>query len=242
MAYGFTITSAGWHLLAKLLAGDTLELSRVMVGSGRLADGESPAQLTDLVAPVTRAEATEPVIDGRTVSFVVEYRSDLDGGLEEGFWLNEFGVYALDPDGGEVLLYYGTLGDYPQYVSAYSSGAVDVRRFPVSIALTDELQVVFTHPPLAFMTAQEVADYVMTTALPLFLEETDKKIAAHNAAEGTHQDIRNLVDTELESRVQRLEDMVFNDINTYPFSVGFADLDGLVVTGVWNQAQQRIEF
>ena len=121
MAYGFIITVEGRKLLAKLMAGEQLEITRVMVGSGDVEEGQSPAYFTDLVQPVAQATSTLPVAKEDTVSFVVEYRSDLNGGLQEGFWLKEFGVFARDEE-KEVLLYYATLGDFPQYVTAYKKG------------------------------------------------------------------------------------------------------------------------
>lgn len=158
--YGFIIPAKGWNLLTKLLAGELLVITRVMVGSGRLADNTEPAALTGLVQPVAAGTSTVPQINKNTCSFVVEYRSDLNGGLQKGFWLNEFGVYALDPDEGEILLYYGTLGEYPQYVSEYSGGSIDIKRFPVSIVLTDEVNVEINYPAIAFMTAEDVANYI----------------------------------------------------------------------------------
>ena len=241
MNYGFTITSAGWTLLTKLLTGNQIELTRVMVGKGRVPDTVNPASLTDLVAPVALATSTKPLIEEKTVSFVVEYRSDLNGGLEEGFWLNEFGVYAMDPDDGEILLYYATLGDFPQYVSEYSSGSVDIRRYPVSITLTSELEVVIAYPALAFMTAEDVEEYITVTALPMFLAEAQKLINAHDVALDSHHDIRNSMN-QLGARVGRLEDMMLNDVTGNPYIITFGDLDGLVVEGVWNKSQQRIEF
>lgn len=241
MNYGFTITSAGWTMLTKLLAGDRIELTRVMVGKGRVPDDTNPASLTDLVAPVALATSTVPLIQGKTVSFVVEYRSDLNGGLEEGFWLNEFGVYAMDPELGEILLYYATLGDYPQYVSAYTSGSVDIRRYPVSVTLTSELEVVIAYPALAFMTSDDVDEYFRVTALPIFRNEAQKLIDIHNSAQDSHHDIRNSL-SQLGARVGRLEDMMLNDVTGNPYIITFGELNGLVVEGVWNQAQQRIEF
>ena len=212
-----------------------------MVGSGRVPDETNPATLTDLVAPVAQATSTTPQIEDKTVSFVVEYRSDLNGGLEEGFWLNEFGIYAQDPDEGEILLYYATLGDFPQYVSAYTSGSVDIRRYPVSIALTDELNVVIAYPALAFMTAEDVEEYITVTAMPMILAAAQELIDDHNTDPDSHHDIRNDMQ-QLGARVGRLEDMMLNDITGNPYIITFESLDDLVVTGVWNQAQQRIEF
>ncbi len=157
MNAGFTITKAGWGLLAKLLAGSKLEITKVMVGSGKILDGVNPCELTELVQPVALATSTAPVVTDKQVSFIVEYRSDLNGGLAEGFWLNEFGVYANDTDNGEILLYYATLGDYPQYVAAYSGSAVDVRRYPVSIGLSECRDVQLGYPAGAMVTAEELA-------------------------------------------------------------------------------------
>ena len=44
--YGFFIPSAGRTLIAGLLAGETLEISRVMVGSGKPQSQEDLASLT----------------------------------------------------------------------------------------------------------------------------------------------------------------------------------------------------
>ena len=115
--YGFVVTDSGRELIAKLVAGQQLPISKIMVGSGTIPDDVKPAAMTALVEPVAAGTSTAPVYDGASVRMIVEYRSDLNGGLDHGFWLREFGVFAFDPDKGEVLIYYGTLGDYPQYVT-----------------------------------------------------------------------------------------------------------------------------
>lgn len=237
MNYGFTITASGWRLLARILAGQPVSFTRVMVGKGKVPPGVNPADLTDLVAPVAGATSTVPLVDNRTVSFVVEYRSDLGGGLEEGFWLNEFGIFARDPNNPEereVLLYYATLGDYPQYVAPCAGGSVDIRRFPVSLVLTDDLKVIIEYPPLAFMTAGDVSKYVTVTVVPLLRDEAAKLIALHNASGEAHPDIR--------AWIRRLEDMLLSNITKNPFLIDFSDLDGLIVEGVWNKPMKRMEF
>ena len=124
----FITTKKSRELIAKLVAGQQLPISKIMVGSGTIPDDVKPAAMTALVEPVAAGTSTAPVYDGASVRMIVEYRSDLNGGLDHGFWLREFGVFAFDPDKGEVLIYYGTLGDYPQYVSAASNTGVDVRK------------------------------------------------------------------------------------------------------------------
>lgn len=71
-------------------------------------------------AAVARATSTTPVRTGDAVSLTVEYRSDLDGGLEEGFSINEYGLFAKTADSAETLIFYGCLGDHPQWVYPYT--------------------------------------------------------------------------------------------------------------------------
>ena len=89
---GFYVTNRGRTLIAGLMAGDTFAISKVMVGSGRPETLTALAELTDLVSPVAAATSTKPLRKGDTVEMIIEYRSDLNGGLETGFWLNEFAV------------------------------------------------------------------------------------------------------------------------------------------------------
>lgn len=60
--YGFVIPAQGWNLLASLLAGEKLNLTRIMVGSGRLPDGMEPGDVTELVQPVAAATSTIPML------------------------------------------------------------------------------------------------------------------------------------------------------------------------------------
>lgn len=61
MNYGFIIPTRGRQLIAGLLAGETLEISKVMVGSGQLTEGMEPSEITDLISPVAIATSTKTV-------------------------------------------------------------------------------------------------------------------------------------------------------------------------------------
>lgn len=240
--YGCTPTLKGRALIAKVLSTKTpLTITRIMVGAGTPADGVNPAELLDLIEPIAAGTSTTPTYDGDTVHMTIEYRSDLNGGLENGFWLDEFAVYAEDPDEGEIMLYYGTLGDYPQWVSAYSDSGVDVRRYPISITVGEDATIIIDFSPEAFMTSEDVAEYCMITMLPHFLVEAQKLIDTHNALQNAHPPIKNLI-SDLDSRLSLLELLYNTDVSGNPFTVTFESLNGLTVTGAWNTAQKRIEF
>jgi hypothetical protein len=165
---GLFITDQGRALIAKLLALHTLALSRVSVGRGNVPEGADPAALTGLVEPVAEATSNSPTYEADTMMLTVEYRNDLNGGLAEGFWLSEYGVFAMDPDAGEVLFAYGALGDYPEWVSAAGSGGVDVRRYPLSVTVGSGAEVSVLYNPGSFVTAQDVEDYVASAVVPSF--------------------------------------------------------------------------
>mgnify|MGYP000854090704 CR=1 FL=1 len=185
--YGFTVTDKGRALIAKLVAGKKLELSKIMVGSGSCPNDTKPRELLDLCMPVAEATSTTPVYDGEKVSMTVEYRSDMNGGLKKGFWLKEFGIYAVDPDEGEILIYYGSLGDYPQWVSPLSKTGIDVRRFPVCIIIGDDLGVSVDYKCQSWMTAEDVNKYCMETLLPQMLETVKQYISESEANRDGHR-------------------------------------------------------
>jgi hypothetical protein len=217
-----------------------------MVGSGVPLDGatlEDLYTLTGLIAPFAPATSTVPSYDGDTIHMTVEFRSDLNGGLQYGQWLSEFGIFVEHPSvaGEKIMFGYGTLGDRPQYVSAYNTGSLDSRRFPVSITIGSGVKVTVLYDTVAFMTAYDVAQYCTITMLPQFIKNAKGLVEQHNTDPTAHPDIRNILN-DLAGRMGRIEDMLINDVTGNPFFITFGSLDGITVAGVWNQVQQRIEF
>ena len=187
MFYGFVITEAGNSLLASMVAGQTLTITKAVVGEGTADNAEAARQLTNLITPGPEATSTTPTVDGNSVNMIVEYRSDLNGGLQEGFWIGEFGIFGKVGDGAETMIGYGSLGDAKQYVSAYVSGtAPDVRRYPISITVTTGIQVDVNYPAEAWMTAEDVAEYFNGTLKPQLEESLDDLIDEHNKDPNAH--------------------------------------------------------
>lgn len=168
MFYGFVITEAGNRLLAKMVAGQTLELSGVIMEKGTADSAEAARKLTAPIDPGPAGTSTVPTVKDSTATMTVEYRSDLNGGLAVGFWIGGFAIYAKDPETLEnVMVYYGSLGDAKQYVSAYTQGtAPDVRRYQVSITVTAGVEVSLGYPAEAWMTAQDVEEYCTAAVMP----------------------------------------------------------------------------
>ena len=85
MFYGFVITEAGNSLLASMVAGQTLTITKAVVGEGTADNAEAARKLTNLIDPGPEGTSTVPTVEENSVNMIVEYRSDLNGGLQQGF-------------------------------------------------------------------------------------------------------------------------------------------------------------
>lgn len=187
MFYGFVITEAGNNLLAEMVAGDKLTITKVVMDKGTAESAEAARKLTAPIDPGPNGTSTEPTVEGAAVNMLVEYRSDLNGGLKEGFWIGGFAVFGKVENGAETMIYYGSLGEQKQYVSAYVEGtAPDVRRYPVSITVTAGVEAEVSYPAEAWMTAEEVAAYFNGTLKPELEKSLGGLIKTHNEDPEAH--------------------------------------------------------
>jgi len=159
---GAVVTLAGRKLFAELAATEKpLKISRVMFGTGKMPEGSQPTdmmELTDLVAPFAEGACTTPIYENDAVSLVLEFRNDMNGGLTETVWLNEYGVFAEGGGGKEVLILYGNLGEYADSVIAYSKGVIATRDYPIAVSIAGLPEVELSFSASAFLTSQEADD------------------------------------------------------------------------------------
>ena len=158
-------TAKGLELSAKLLTGTALTITRVAAGGGVTAlDAVTMAEEKQVLAvgAVQRAGAT--VVLPVTLSAVL---------AEADYTLGEVGVYAQDPEAGEIL-----------YRLYRMEPAVDITAGE-SLVLRLELEE----------TVSETAEVVLSGTAPGLITEEDavKLIEAHNAAWDAHGDIRQLI-------------------------------------------------
>lgn len=118
---GTVITNKGVALIAKLLAsGQELIFTRAAVGTGRLPGGFSPQNMTGLVKYKKDGDIAACSSSGDIASVIFQISSI---GVTEGFTVTEVGLFATDPDDGEILYSYMDLSEDPQYIYA-EGGAV----------------------------------------------------------------------------------------------------------------------
>lgn len=136
---GGLMTAAGRALQAKVLAGITrLELTRVKLGSGS-ETSEQIDTMRDLYQPKASLDISSATYDGNlcTVTGIM-----LTSSLQEGFYAKEWGLFANDPDEGEIL-YMISLDSIPDWIPPGSAALTISASYAMTIAVesTDNITV-----------------------------------------------------------------------------------------------------
>ena len=116
---GTVLTNKGLALITKLVAASTeLQISRVAVGTGRVPSGVDPQTMVDLNEYKMDAQIESYGVspDQSDVAYIAAQVSSI--GVSAGFAVTEAGVFATDPDVGEILYAYLNLTEDPQYIYA----------------------------------------------------------------------------------------------------------------------------
>lgn len=114
MANGTVVTRKGLQLITKLVASETaLTFTRVAIGTGKVPGGYDPGSMTGLNEYKMDGSIASHSASGDEASVVMQISSI---GVETGFTITEAGLFATDPDEGEILYAYLDLSADPQYM------------------------------------------------------------------------------------------------------------------------------
>lgn len=236
------VTDDGAQMLNEWMAGRFIKVTSAYGGTGSV-DPEKLMEQTGLKDPrqklVLLGEENGP--EGKTVQVQVS-----NAGLAEEYELNQVGVFAKldpdkDPDGPEKLLF--IMQDEKGVSIPQESDAAFLLELYCLIGITNNGRFQVDVDAAGLVTAAYLRD-ALTRAFQL-----------HNADTKAHPDIRALLEqvraesarvegiaAGVDSRLTLLELMYRTEVNGNPFTVTFEGLGGLKCTGVWNQAQARLEF
>ncbi|HEX9063207.1 MAG TPA: phage tail protein [Clostridia bacterium] len=118
---GLKFTTRGIALQAKVQAGAQLKFTRIALGDGELG-GSNISDLTSLKHEVkSLGIAKLTTLSGGTAAVGTVLSNQA---ITTGFYWREVGVFALDPDVGEVLYCYGNAGAAAEYIPA--GGGADI--------------------------------------------------------------------------------------------------------------------
>jgi hypothetical protein len=122
-SWSYALTNKGRQLQAKAQAGAQLVYTRMAVGSGTLS-GQSLESMTALIAPVKDLNITRlkrPT--GATRALIGATLTNQD--VTTGFYLREIGIFATDPDDGEILYMYANAGATADYITPQGDGVIE---------------------------------------------------------------------------------------------------------------------
>jgi hypothetical protein len=120
---GTVLTTKGLLLQNKVQAGAQLSFTKVKIGDGQLGSGQSLEALTDLIAPKKTLDISAVAVIGDGTSRVRAVVTNT--GLAAGFFVREIGVFATDPDDGEILYCVANAGNECDYLPTPTSVAVE---------------------------------------------------------------------------------------------------------------------
>ena len=240
------ITTAGLIVLAKGVAGQKINYTKIVLGDGYLEEGQTPRTLTGVVSPKATVDITKLKINGDGTVAVGGIFTN--GDETEGFYYRELGLYAEDPDPevGEVLYCYGNCGDLAEWIPPSGGATIVEKTIDIVTAIGTATNVTAYIPADAYATKE---DYETYKAIALGAQATAEEalalarqaITIAQAAEASVNDLSNAVGQNT-SKIATLWDAVFSEITTNPFQITFADLTGITLTaGIWNSGLQRLE-
>lgn len=157
-----SLTDAGRALIIKALSGETLTFTKLAIGTGD--DPGEVANLTDLVSSVVDMQITSiEKGDG-----VVKLEGSFDNStLNAGIYARELGVFAEDPDIGEILYAYANAGEFPAYIPTDSSNSFERITLRVLVAVGDAENIEAVIGEFAgYATKEEFAWHTMATNNP----------------------------------------------------------------------------
>nr|DAN57523.1 MAG TPA: tail-collar fiber protein [Caudoviricetes sp.] len=188
-----TMTDVGADLQAKVNAGKTkLTFTKIKVGSG--VNATNPMALTDVLS--SKWETTNFVVkqEGKIVSVDTFITNN---GITEAFRMSEIGLFAQDPDKGEVLYAYLTDPE-PDRMPAAGGSVVVSQELTIgmvfsntgNVSLTVNMGALVTHEQLTEAVKQHNDDENAHGGL---LQNLKSQLATHNTNISSHPAITNMI-------------------------------------------------
>lgn len=118
-----SITVQGLNVIAKLVAGSTLQFTRIAVGDGAMPSDKTPLTVTDLTNKLFDVDINSVENNGNGSATVTGVFSNAD--KETGFFYRELGLYAKDPDTQAEFLYcYGNAAADAEWINPSGASSV----------------------------------------------------------------------------------------------------------------------
>lgn len=238
--YGTKVTTLGASRInACILAGTKLKITQAAAGDGGGGYYVPTVDQTELVGELWRGPIVSAV-QNPAVPNMLDVKIVIDDSVGN-FVCREMGLFSED---GALIAVCNT----PDTEKVAISTGVDGRLTMVMhIVVVDASVLEFTIIPALDVVSREDLEKAIAehNTDPASHEDIRRAIteavAAHNTASEVHPELQTTVGG-IDARLAILELKYGTNVSGNPFAVTFASLTGLVVTGVWNETYQRVEF
>jgi hypothetical protein len=180
---GLFLTNRGRNLQVKAQTGIQLNFTRMAIGDGVLGSSSilelNRLRNERLSLPLTKLR----VISGGQATLGSVLRNQE---IDAGFYFREIGIFATDPDAGEILYMYGNAGDLADYIPAGQEGSTDLLEKTIDVAVlvgnasnisaTINQSLIYETPA----EAQVKADTAKADAIATAAADAAAKVTAHN--------------------------------------------------------------
>lgn len=159
------LTKQGLKLQAKVDAGNAMQLTKCRLGSGTIGSGQQLEDLTELVAPVQTLPIASVTYSDDSHACIISAVTD-NSTVTTGYYLREFGIYAKDPDDGEIL--YAVASDSePDFIPAKGTSTVISQEIGVALTFANAANVTAAVNTSATATISYVNTYVTNAVADL---------------------------------------------------------------------------
>ncbi len=162
MSFGvIQFTNRGRALQAKAQAGAQLIFTRIAVGDGQLA-GQAISDLTALIHLVKSLTINKfkTMPGGKAAAGGVLSNQE----IVTGFWWREIGLFAMDPDLGEILYCYGNAGELAEYIPSPGGAEILEKQVDIVTIVGNAGSISATiEQSLVYASAQELIEHEADT-------------------------------------------------------------------------------
>lgn len=153
---GVKLTNKGLALIAKAQTGVTINFTRIAMGSGSMSGGQTIPTMTALIDQKKNLSISKLVVTQPGTVVVGGSFSNAD--ITTGFTFRELGLFAQDPDEGEILFSYGNAGVNGELIPPGSGGGPDIleRHIDINVIAGSAANITSTiNSSLVYVTVQD---------------------------------------------------------------------------------------
>lgn len=188
------VTAKGQALLAKAVAGTTkLEFTKIAISedtlAGALVDRSTMGNI--------KQEDTASVVLGETSNTVRASIAVTNRNLAKGYYIRNVGLFAKDPDEGEILYSISVADDTtvtPDYMPAFGGAGVTTFAVDLLVELSNAstVEVVIDDPTVATVAQIIALQQQVNGTMPLVTGTDGKMYKLGMDAEGVYLEVANV--------------------------------------------------